>query len=375
MKRLCMTLLFAAIGNFLPAQEYYGPGSVPASETIFNSPPPGYKRTHFDFLLPNNNRMVIEIFQVSQLRTIPNLDSLFRKIWADLEPLRDSLTDPLVIRRVDYVATGKDVKIRIIKHAPPSTYFGYKDDELVQMKVDQDTLRFKGYNLITPESPQGYRGINYTVMLLLNNIYDIASFPDGILQSGLVLLQHDVETSLRKSMIDNSNYFYALYDIKTQRRISPFKPERMIYGNKHGIQPYIQVGVQYARGSWIPSAGAGIEYFYGKNQYGAYAVRFMWEPYFFFERDITNKLKTGRNDFVTLKYHIGSHEYAPKLDVNLNYSLGYLIRRSGNWFEPTTFKFSLPGLQYRNIVAEPEFFFNKFFRGFSPSLKMVVYFQ
>lgn len=374
MKRLCMMLLLAATGNFLPAQQYYGMSSMPASEIIFNSPAPGFRRPHFEFLLPNNNRMIIEIFQVNQLNTIPNLDSLFRKIWADLEPLRDSLSDPLMNRRVDYVMTSTDTKIRIKKYAPSSTYFSYKDDELVQMKVDQDTLRFKGYNLITPETPEGYRGINYAVMLLLNNITDVASFPDGMLQSGLTLLQKDVQTSLSKGMIDNSNYFYALYDLKQQKRISPFKPERLAYGNKHGISPYIQVGVQYARGSWIPSAGAGIEYFYGKNQYGSYSFRLIWEPYFFFERDNSNKLKTGRNDFITLKFHNGSHVYAPKLDVNLNYSFGYLFRRSGNWFEPTTFKFSLPGLQYKNIVAEPEFFFNKFFRGFSPSLKMTVYF-
>jgi hypothetical protein len=58
-----------------------------------------------------------------------------------------------------------------------------------------------------------------------------------------------------------------------------------------------------------------------------------------------------------------------------NASIGYLIKRNGNWFEKNTVKFSLPGLQSKNIILEPEFYFNDFFKHFSPSLKLTLFFE
>jgi|GEM_PF-6112523 len=49
--------------------------------------------------------------------------------------------------------------------------------------------------------------------------------------------------------------------------------------------------------------------------------------------------------------------------------------RKGEYFEETTFKFSLPGLHAKNILLEPEFIFNRFFKNFIPSLKLSLIFE
>lgn len=381
MKKLCIALLVTVITKDLPAQISYYVNPPLASDNIFNFPPPGSARSRFDFILPRNNRMIIEVNNIKQLQQLPDLDSLFKKIWADLAPLRDSLANPLQVRRVDYVPSQTDTKIRIKQYTPSATYFSYKDDELVQMKVDQDTIRYRGYTpLFTPVIISGetrYISQNYVIMLLLNNIADAARLPDGLLQSGLSLLIKDIGKSLAlpKNKI-NAGYFYAMYNVQQQKRVSPLSPEHLAYGKKHGLQPYVQVGIQYARNAWIPSVGAGLEYFYGKDKYGQLSFRLIWEPYFLFRQDAAKKLVTERNDFITLKFH-ENYKSGTNSTVEFvqNFSFGYLVHRKGDWFAPTTFKFSLPGLQTKNVLLEPEFFFNKFFKNFSPSLKLAVYFE
>lgn len=378
MKKLCILLLLAAIGKTLPAQVTYYYNPPPVSETMFNSPLPGTAGTRFDFILPHNNRMIVEVHRLAHLQQLPDLDSLFKKIWADLKPIYDSLSDPLMVHRVDYLGYGTDTRIRIKKYPPRGTYYSYKDDELVQLKVDQDTLRFKGYidKTVNVRGRAIQFAFNYyTVTLVLNNISDVTRIPDGMLASGIKLLLPDLGPSIKKSPNKtNYNFYYAAYDLSTGKRVSPVRLDNLEFGKKHGFAPYAQVAIQYARGAWVPSAGAGIEYYYNKMKYSKFAMRLIWEPHFYFQRDDKDKVVLQRNDFITLRFQSMFKNSVPgnNFEFNQNFSFGALIHREGDLFEKGTFKFGLPGLQTKNILLEPEFFFNDFFRHFSPSLKLLV---
>ena len=103
----------------------------------------------------------------------------------------------------------------------------------------------------------------------------------------------------------------------------------------------------------------------------------MWEPYFFFTRDASNKLITERNDFATLRFiqvedderSKGSFEYVG------NFSIGYLTYKKGNWFEKNTWKVGLPGVRSGWLQLEPEFYFNNLFKNFSPTLKLTLHYE
>ena len=375
MKKICLLLITAAMATVASAQINYLPGNPP-SPNIFNSPLPGSIRYRYNFILPHNNRMVIDLFKVNYVYQLPDLDSLFKKIWSDLQPMRDSLSDPLKVRKVDYMATMNHIVIGIKQYNPPGSYYSYKDDELVQMKINQDTLRYIGfveqdqsltktqYNSLVP---------GYTITLLLNDISDVGKLPKGFLSSGIELLKKDLDPNDK----GNNGPYSGTYDIIQQKRVTPLNRPEPLW-NKHGVVPYAQMSIQYGRGDWMPSAGAGLEYYYGRSQYGQFGARLIWEPFFFFSRDLNKKLVTERNDFLTLKFYSNwKFVYKALTDgqYNLNFSIGYLIRRKGTWFEPNTFKFSFPGLQRKNMLLEPEFFFNKFFKNFSPSLKLTVFLE
>lgn len=377
MKKFVILLLLAAMGSALSAQVTPSYTQVSMSDMTFGSLGPGRSGNRFDFILPNNNRMIIEVGRIHTLQQLPDFDSLFSKIWEDLRPLYDSLSDPLMQHRVDYVNSGLDVKIRIRQYPPKATYYSYKDDELVQMKVDQDTLRFRGYIPVTLVSgsifkiAEGY----YTVTLILNNIGDVVKLQDGYLEQGLQMLLADLKRELDKPAKKINNiYHYAAYDLRAKKRISPRNDGSIGYNKAIGLAPYAQIGLQFVRGAFVPSAGAGIEFYHSQYNYSKFAIRLLWEPHFYFKRDDKDKVIMQRNDFLTLQFYTGFNNTGPgrTFSWNQNFSVGALINRNGELFEKNTFKFSLPGLQSKNVLIEPEFFFNNFFRNFSPSMKLTV---
>jgi len=185
------------------------------------------------------------------------------------------------------------------------------------------------------------------------------------------LLKKDIDSTLNKSKKKNWGRYYAMYDVANQKNISPFKSNYFGYGKRKYYEPYIQLGIQYLRGSWAPSTGVGMQLIHGRYDANREVFKLYWEP-FFFTRNSTNNLISQRNDFITFKYNEVRKVQPRDAEIFLNFSIGYLVGRRGNWFEPNTFKFAVPGLGVRNINLEPEFVFNKFFKNFSPSLRLTL---
>src|SRR5215813_4216703 len=53
--------------------------------------------------LDKGNKLTIELTDITDLQRIANIDSLLRVFASDLTPLKDSLSDPLTSKRIDYV--------------------------------------------------------------------------------------------------------------------------------------------------------------------------------------------------------------------------------------------------------------------------------
>ena len=144
--------------------------------------------------------------------------------------------------------------------------------------------------------------------------------------------------------------------------------------NESSILPAIYGSMQYSRGAFVPSFAAGLSYVISDNKYNDHRVFLMWEPYFFFS-NTNNQFQTYRNDFVTLRMVEFDKPEKGGWSFVQNVSIGYLVGRRGNWFEPNTFKFSLPGIRNHTLQIEPEFYFNNFFRNFSPTLRLSLFFE
>jgi hypothetical protein len=386
MKHLALWLLLAFAGTsplFSQTVAFNQP-SVQRSRTdnMFNNPGPGKLRNNFTFYLLNGNRLHIELSYIEQLQSLTNLDSLLKQVWLTLQPFSDSFSKPLVSRRIDYYQTGVDTRLRLLEYPQPGNLYRIKGVDTVQLKMEQDTLRIALLSKREMRSRNKPVVINqpYYVTLYLNQISDLPVIQASDLDWALTTLKADLGSNLYQSPRNQYyNYFTASYNVVTQKKISPGGSELKGFARRTRFTPYTQVGLQYVRGTWAPSIGAGFELVRDvyTNQRQHFAL--LWEPYFFFRSNAAagGKVRMDRNDFVTFKYKYNMYASNNNKQLNFatNVSLGYLVNREGDWLERNTFKFTLPGLQTKNILLEPEFFFNDFFKQFSPSLKLVLVFE
>jgi hypothetical protein len=351
------------------------------TEQIFNSPTPGSSRIRFDFRMDHGNVLMVELSTLRQIDSIPDLDSLAISIKNTLVVFNDSLADPLAHKRVD-VITSSPERIRIAIYPQQSRVFSLKNGEVTQLKVEQDTLRI---TLWTKRSSAKYYKnsgpayLPYDLTFLLNNIGDLTNLPFEDITRIIRQVSNEVEKFKGKDKEYSGAKFFAAYMVPSGKNIISHDNLARTGKIRFNLnEPYVQSGFQFMRNSFVPSAGVGIRLTQKKSDQYEREWRLMWEPLFFFSRNADNKLVTDRNDFITFKQY-SRDEFqgeTKKIVMVQNVSFGYLIRRKGNWFEKNTFKFSLPtGIQYENILLEPEFVFNNFFRHFSPSLKFTVIFE
>jgi hypothetical protein len=338
----------------------------------------------FDFNFTKGNRMTIQLSSLTQLDSLPSLDSLFSEVKKALRLLDDTTVNPIYNKRVDYITTHSDARVRI-KNYPPSgnIYSLRQNNEVTELKVEQDTLRISLYTMdqvfTTNDKKKIIGARRYHLTFYLNNLSDFNTLPIEKLNATIDILKAEIAPSKAKESKHYGIYYYALYDVETQKK-QRTSSNKTLRSTKVRVlpDPYVQSGFQFVRGVAVPSAGVGIQLFQKKSETSERAWRLMWEPLFFFSRDANNKVTMDRNDFITFKQHSESSWKGTTKEIEFvqNVSVGYLIRRKGNWLEKNTIKFSLPtGIQYKNILLEPEFVFNDFFRNFSPSLKLTVVFE
>lgn len=350
------------------------------TESIFRGPDRTQFHIVFDFDLSSRNKMTLFLRNIHQLDSIPPLDSLIGGIIRHLEEIRDTIINPLSNYRIDYVVTRTDRKVRIREFPQAGNIYSVRDEEIVQLKVEQDTLNIQLFTMGISYYPYDKRptAIPYHMTFLLNNFSDLKHIDRAQLSAVLLQLKTDLaaEKNKRKGSVTR---YYAHYDVETAKKIIPKYGTITGYSRKSLIilPPFVEAGIQYLRGSWVPTVGAGFTLRRRLQMNSIKNYRFLWEPHFFFSRNDKNELDMDRNDFITFKYHIFSRVKIGLKEVEFNQtvSLGYLVHREGDWFERHTIKFSIPGVQMKNVLLEPEFYFNDLFKNFSPSLKLSLHLQ
>jgi len=388
MKKLMFLLLAAATGNVhaqqktvtLPEQHYS------KTESFFTRPDElSDIHDQFEFSLPKGNRLILQFNNRNQADSLPDLDSLFTAAFADIEALNDSMHDGLANYRVDAVYINGSKRFRFMSYPQQGSAFSIKGNDTVQMKLEQDTVHLRLYTFDVPTGSYNRRMKFYIPMditLLVNNIADVEEIAQsGLLRPALALLRSDLVAYREKKNILQQSLkgYYGTQPLMrmslTNRNGSVAEKQKRIEFSLPVSEPYVQLGFQYIRGSWAPSVGTGVQLIKRRNEDDILYFRLMWEPYFFFEKG--QDVSLYRNDFITFRFYENSVYTGFKKEISFKQtaSFGYLIRRKGDYFEPVTFKFALPGLVMDKLVLEPEFVFNKFFRNFSPSLKLNLVFE
>ena len=343
------------------------------SESVFEMPATKINRK-FLIELGRSDKMQIELTDINGLNYVSNVDSLVALFLKDIKPLRDSLTEGIFSRRIDYIVdTTSQVKIRIQKFNPTSSHFVVIDGNASLLKLEQDTISIMGK--VKSRIRSGvfgyYNGYSYyRISFFLNNLNDLALYVDGKMNEKV------------KTLLENVNTVWAFKEpagvyLKKDPDISA--PNlRGLLGVSKSFSLRLAVNIQNYKNYFVPSSSYGFV-FMKSNSLVRHKFGMQFENHFQFARTDSGKLNTYVNDFLTILYereNVMTGDLKGYTKISPAISIGYLIRRKGDFYEKNTFKLGLG--RYApfggSLRIEPAFYFNNLFKGITPSLRITQYF-
>jgi hypothetical protein len=369
LKKTFLLGLWLSISWVAHAQQKEKPAPSPDDRLFELSP--GTTAIRYWVDLGKGNLLRLELSRRADLGQFENIDSLLFTFVADMKAFRDSLSDPITGKRIDYLmdTTGlKKVRIRETRLTANSYLLDAGEPSL--LRLQQDTIF-----LLLPApaasqrkektAEQGYDRLG----LFLNRYEDLP----GFITAGLNAKVRSMETH-GKIRMD-----WATYGEKERARLRKDRSiSSDITSERKGILSFrYAVSFQNYKNYFNPSfdlgTSIGTEHLGTRNSFSA-----DWEPTFIFSPDANGRLQTYRNDFLVFGYAYTSQRQRERsnigLNVDLDLSLGYLINRQGNYFEKHTFRFSVGSIKLARdrIRVQPCMYFNDLFRGVTPGVRITI---
>ena len=334
--------------------------------------PASYAHRRFFIDLGKGNTMRIEVNDLEDLKRFNNMDSVIRVFLTDLEPLKDSLGDQLLSRRIDYITDSFGRKeIRIQQFKPKGESYLVERGNVSALKLEQDTVNFRGTVTYTAKYTlrKAFTSTrHYQVSFFVNDLADLALYADGRLNEKIASLQGNKRPDW------NTTATRGTARLKKDPSITARLPQGNVAGGNF-LNFRFSVDVQNYKSYFVPSFSLGTGVIISSSFFKR-DIMVSWDPDFLFARNAAGRLKAYRNDFVTLTWGQGLVEdNEPRLESSLLFimSLGYLVNRQGEYFDKNTFRLGAGRLSlYRGKAKfEPVMYFNHFFKGVTPGLRWI----
>jgi hypothetical protein len=325
----------------------------------------------FTINLDNQNKLVIRLMDMNDLQQLGNLDSLVQIFLRDTRPLKDSFTNELSAKRIDFITDAQNrKKIRLLQFPVKGSAFLVDRGGLAALRTVQDTIHLIGI-LPNPPKPLDNTSVKhpryYHFSFYLNDWTEIRNYLKGELNAKTKTIQANVNSKWQQVKGTGTRQLQADKTITADQARGHGAPYSFLAG-------YITVNAQNYKQYFVPSFSVGLRAtLTNKERSFKWVPGLLWEPHFFFARDAQNKLKTYRNDFVTLIYaQGGTKDRDPRKDFaySAHFSFGYLVHRSGNYFDKNTFRLGGGHVQFVKTSIEPCIYFNNFFKGVSPAIRI-----
>ncbi len=366
-KAIIVWMLLAGIMQDLCAQ------SNSKSDKAFQVPDNIIINRRFFVSLDKGNKLQIELTDITDLQSLANIDSLLQVFITDIAPLKDSIADPLTSKRIDYItdAQGKR-KIRFQQFQPKGATFLLNKGELASLRTEQDTLNIIGI-ITNPPKPEQKISLNnpryYHLTFYLNNMNELTGYMNGVLTEKISTIQQHVNGKWALVLGSGNHY------LKKDSTITAGPPKGFTsQGTGDFLNGFITVNVQNYKNYFVPSFTLGARFvFTNRDRTFKWEPGIFWEPHYLFAKDEAGKLKTYRNDFLTLTYGQGGttdHDPRKEFSYSAVFSLGYLIRQQGDFIEKNTFRLGAGKLQLNKTTIEPSMYFDNFFHGVTPGIRI-----
>ncbi len=321
--------------------------------------------------LDKGNKLQIELSDINDFDRIPNIDSVIKELMQDTELLKDSLSDELSSKRIDYIADITGVKkIRILLHKPNGSSYLVKQGDVAALKLEQDTINYLG--MLPYETNNNHRRnaavTYYRLSFFLNDIKELPAYLNAGLQDKINNLKQNISS---KWTMGKDKQMHLQNDPSVSA-----KAAKGYVGNDF-VALNAFVHIQNYKQYFVPSFSLGAAVTFNNRNSFTREIGFYWEPQFLFAKNSQGNLQTFRNDFLTLSLAQGLlKDKDAKKDANwlTVLSVGYMIKRSGNYYDKNTFRIGAGRLSLLNgqVKLEPVFYFNNFFKGVTPGVRLAV---
>ncbi|MEO6254045.1 MAG: hypothetical protein ABIO79_12100 [Ferruginibacter sp.] len=342
----------------------------------FEVPADGLQR-RFTVDLGKGNKMQIELSDIADLDRFSNIDSLLRIFLQDIIPLKDSLADELSSKRIDYITDEqgrKKIRIQIFK--PTGSSFLLQAGDVAALKLEQDTVNFMGTKLYTERSTmlKPFSEIRYyRLSFFVNQLSNLNNYAVAGLNEKIDAIKKNEKARWIK---DKEGHWH----IKNgdQAIYANHQPRGYIAGTGDYLTSRWSVNIQNYKNIFVPSISLGAAVIFNNGNIKR-DIGLFWEPNFFFAKNADGKLQTFRNDFITLTYgqaKVKKNSWAKDVSYLNIFSLSYLVKQKGNYFEKNTFRVGAGqvSLFSGKIKIEPVFYFNNFLKGLTPGLRLLANF-
>lgn len=368
MKRIILLMMLSmSIKGTLFAQEN---ATLSGTDKKFDRSPDDFTR-RFLIDLGKGNKLQIELKDMADLDRLKNMDSILRVFLQDIEPLKDSLSDELTSKRIDYVtdSTGRK-EMRFQQFHPKGSSFIMNKGDLAALKLEQDTVNLIGtVNFIAKYS---FRKAfpdtrSYRVSFFVNQLNELPAILAAGLNDKILSLQKNINSGWQP---DKTGRLHLIKD----PRISAKLPKGYFTGHGDYLTPDISVNIQNYKNYFVPSFSLGARVIISNAIYKR-EIGLFWEPQFLFQND-QGKLKTFRNEFLALTFGQGpirDHDPLKESSLQVIVSLGYLIRRDGEYFDKHTIRLGMGRLSLfeGKTQIEPILYFHDFFREVTPGIRLI----
>ena len=349
-----------------PIQKMSDPFDIPSNFVI---------NRRFYIRFDHGNSVQVEVTDFSDLVKVKHTDSLAQLLLQDLERLPDSLNGRLTAKHIEYVcdAAGHR-KLRIRQTGPAGdAYVIGREEDISLLKTMQDTVVITG--VISNPMPAVQR-INhsaaryYRFTFYLNDYTQVKNFLEITLPPKLDLLEKQVKGHWPVVLGTGAHYLKEDQD----KSISADQARGFTNGPGDFISLFVTTNLQNYKSYFAPSFSLGARLTLVnpdktfKREIGAY-----WEPYFFFTKNGDNSLQLLRNDFLAISFAQGGiqdHDSRKQFSFHAEGSFGYLIHREGGFVDNNSFRLALGSAQLSKLTVEPAIFFNNFFHGVTPSMRI-----
>jgi hypothetical protein len=359
-KIMCILVLVVGIKGVTFGQENTAPNS---KDNIFQFPD---RQFHTRVLLDlgKENKVQLDLKQQSDVDRIPDIDSLLLVFTQDMLPFRDSLSDELTVKRIDYKIDSSGRKmIRIQQFKPQGSSYVMDKGHLSALKLAQDTV----YIL------SGF----YRVTVFINRLSELPSLVNGTIDGKIRALRKNDQNGWVKDSKDDR------FHLRTDPAVTAERPGTP-WGNRDQPHDFLEllpsVSIQNYKTYFVPSFDLGanlvinnMDWRHGNSRF-KYLLDFWYEPQFLFQ-NTSGGLKTYRNDFIAVSFGYGRKDPSlkEKSPVLFAISLAYLVGNRGGFYAPHTFRVGLDQFALfkgkSNTKLEPLVYFNNFFKGVTPGLR------